>query len=90
MLTKYQIIPTRIGRRDDLEPFVVVIPDSDETDAQRLSEGLHSYAADLLMSKTYSASVDLKKGTFLIEGGRFGKGRIEIKEQSDDEPEPTE
>lgn len=87
MQTRYRIIPTRIGRRDDLDPFTVVIPDSDETDAQRLSEGLHNYVADLLMSKTYNTSVDLKKGTFLIEGGRFGKGRVEIKEQTDDEPD---
>lgn len=89
MQTKYRITPERIGRRDDFEPFVVVIDDSDDTDAQRLSEGLHSYVSDLLLSKTYSVSIDLRKGRFLIEGGRFGKGRVEIKEQSDDAEQPA-
>ncbi len=82
MQTKYRIVPERIGRHKDVTPFVVVIDDSDPTDAQRLAEGLHNYAKDYLLSDNFDTSVDLDRGVFRIEGGRFGKGRIEIKEQN--------
>lgn len=85
MQTKYRIVPERIGRHKDVKPFTVVIDDSDDTDGQRLAEGMHNMVADYLMSTEYGVLVDLGKGTFTIDGGRFGKGRIEIKEQTDGE-----
>lgn len=87
MQTKYRIIPTRIGRHDNLDSFTVVVPDSDGTDGQRLAEGLHSFAKDYLLSREFDVYVDLRKGIFEIDRGRFGKGRIEIKEQTNDEPD---
>lgn len=84
MQTKYRIVPERIGRIRDVKPFTVVINDSDDTDAQRLAEGLQNYAKDYLLSEFFDVYVDLDRGIFEIERGRFGKGRIEIKEQSDE------
>jgi len=75
---KYRFIPERIGRRDDIKPFTVVIENPDETDADRLAEGLHNHVAQYLLSDNYSVDVDLNRGRFRIEAGRFGKGRIEI------------
>lgn len=83
MQTKYRIIPERLGRHADIKPFTVVIDQSDETDPQRLAEGLQNFAKDYLLSKDFGVVVDLNRGIFSIEYGRFGKGRIEIKEQTD-------
>lgn len=77
-IQKYRFIPERIGRRDDIKPFTVVIENPDETDADRLAEGLHAHVKQFLLSNDYGVSVDLRRERFSIEGGRFGKGRIEI------------
>lgn len=84
MLTKYRITPLRIGRRDDIAPFVVVVDDTTEDHAQALAEGLHNWAKDYLLSTEFSVQVDLGKKKFSIEGGRFGKGTIQIKEVEED------
>lgn len=83
MLTKYRIVPERIGRRRDVKPFVVVVDETTEDHAQALAEGLHNWAKDFLLSREFGVAVDLTKKKFSIENGRFGKGAIEIKEQVD-------
>jgi hypothetical protein len=85
MQTKYRIVPERIGRHSDVKPFTVVIDDSDDTDGQRIAEAMHNMVGDYLLSKEYGVFVDLGRGTFDIDRGRFGKGRIEVKEQTDGE-----
>ena len=46
--------------------------------ADIVAHRIHKVARQYLVSKDVLVSVDLDKGQFLINGGRHGRGRIEV------------
>lgn len=89
-MDKYRITPERIGRRNDIPPFTVVIEDPTEEDAQHLAEALHTYAKAYLLSQNFDVSLDLRTGKWFIAHGRFGKGTVEKIEAPAEVEEPAD
>lgn len=77
------VMPQRIGRDLDPEPFDVHLPTHYRPTAQVLAERIHKHIRLMLMSNDYEVVVDMAKMTFTINHGRFGKGRIGFKETGD-------
>lgn len=72
--TWYLIRFDRIGRGNN-----GVLLDTYATDADDLADTIFHYARPLLVSQTFTVTVDLEQGKGWIEGGRFGTFTIEEK-----------
>lgn len=68
----------RIGRTGSTPEaaLTVHVPANLATDADSVAEVLYLHCKQHLASRWFDVSVDLESGEVLIEGGRFGKGRI--------------
>ena len=73
----FRVLPKRIGRHLDPEPFDVELPEHYRTTADYLASRIHRYAKGFLMSDNFTVTVDMKKGTWAIDGKRFGGGTFE-------------
>jgi hypothetical protein len=77
------VTPTRVGRHHDFEPFRVGIGSHRPgTTADRLAGRILKHVEDHLLSDSYVVSVNLKKKTWTIAGGRFGGGTFEFEEDA--------
>lgn len=79
---KYKVTPMRIGRHP-VEPFVIQLQEHRRSTALMLANRIHATAKTLLMSSEYEVTVDIVKGTFAIDRGRFGSGTIEKIEEGE-------
>lgn len=68
----------RIGRTGTTPEaaLTVHVPANLATDADRVAEVLYRHCRRHLASRWFDITVDLDGGEVLIEGGRFGKGKI--------------
>lgn len=72
----FEVTPDRIGRHRDVKPFTVSLGTHNGNTADRVAGRIYKHAKDLLISKEFDVFVDLDRGVFNIQHGRFGKGRI--------------
>ena len=63
----------RIGRNRNVEQLTI---DADEPNA--IADAIHGRARRNLGSRFFTVMVDLAEDTFLIEGGRFGRGTLAV------------
>ena len=70
----FTVTPERIGRYREPEQFDVDLPEHFRTTANVLASHIYRHIKPCLLSKEFFVSVDMAKGTFKIDGGRFGRG----------------
>lgn len=68
------VTPERIGRDNAPEPFKVSIGSHVSPTADMLADRIIAHAKDKLLSQSFMVRVDMKRQTFSISHGRFGKG----------------
>lgn len=75
---KFKVTPERIGRHHDVAPFEVSLGSHVSPTSDMLADRIAREAKKVLLSKEFAVRVDLAKGAFSIQGGRFGKGTFEV------------
>lgn len=79
----FTVMPQRIGRDLDPDPFDVALPVHYRPTARVLAERISKHIRLMLLSDNYEVRVDMAKGTFTINHGRFGRGRFDYKKTGD-------
>lgn len=72
----FRITPIRVGRYADVDPWDEALGDHNST-ADIVAGRILKKVRPHLISRDIAIEVDLKRGTWKINGGRYGRGRIE-------------
>lgn len=75
---KFVVMPERIGRHKDVEPFEVSLGSHVSPTSDMLADRIAKKAKDFMLSREFGVRVDMKRGTFSIGHGRYGKGTFEV------------
>lgn len=78
---RVEVIPERIGRFRDVEPFVIGLGTHHRRTEDMLAQRIMRKIGPYLMSENTPIHVDLKRGRFTLRGGRSGGGRIQVSEE---------
>lgn len=76
----YRVVFERVGRSRLPEALTVRLGDVEvETESGRdaVAEALYSHCRRFLTSSEFTVTVDFTTGIVYIDGGRFGRGRLE-------------
>lgn len=73
---EFLIKPKRIGRDKEVEPFTIGFGDHHRDTAEVLAHRIFRHVQPMLISREFEVQVNLAKGKFWIEGGRYGEGNI--------------
>lgn len=73
---KFTVTPERIGRHRDVESFEVNIGSHFIPTADMVANAIARHVKPFLVSKGGVVNVNLPKGTFSIQGGRWGRGTV--------------
>ncbi len=74
---KYRVVPSRIGRIREVTPFTVALGTHHRNTADLVAARIHKHVQSMLLSQNVGVNVDLDKGTWSINGGRYGGGTLQ-------------
>jgi hypothetical protein len=77
----YVVYPERIGRYKEIGQFEIIIQESPRPLALEVARAIRKEAGRYLISKEYDVWVDMERGLFEIDRGRFGRGSFRLAEE---------
>lgn len=75
---RVEVIPDRIGRFTDIEPFIVGLGTHHRPTEDMLAQRIMRKVGRYLITPDTPIHVDLRRGRFTLRGGRSGGGKIQV------------